>query len=78
MTISRSLLLTASSAALLLSSAAFAKTEYHVYEKNGECTIETRTPTEWENQRGSGWSFLGKDTTRSGAEDLGEEAGCSF
>lgn len=53
-----------------------AGTEYHVYIKNGECTIETRDPETFKKQRGSDWQFIGKDSTRSGAEKIADKAGC--
>ncbi|WP_296405591.1 hypothetical protein [Psychrobacter sp.] len=49
---------------------------YHVYMKDGECTIELRDPETFKNQRGSNWKFIGKDTTRSGAEKIAKNAGC--
>lgn len=63
-------------AAALVSVNASAKTEYHVYMKNGSCEIDMRTPEEWKKARGSGWSYVGKDTTRSGAKKQAKKVGC--
>lgn len=58
------------------SMSATAKTEYHVYIKNGSCEIDMRTPSEWKKARGSSWQYIGKDSTRSGAKKIKDKAGC--
>ena len=59
-----------------LATPAQAGTDYHVYIKDGECTIETRDPDTFKKQRGSSWEYIGKDTTRSGAKKIAKNAGC--
>lgn len=61
-----------------VATSAQAGTNYHVYVKDGKCTIETRDPDTFKSQRGSSWKFIGKDTTRSGAKKIAKNAGCDL
>ena len=64
---------------MMMTGAAFGKTYYHVYQKKNKttkCEITTRTPDQFRKARGSGWKFLGKDTTRSGAKKIFKKSGC--
>ena len=58
-------------------STASAGTTYHVYKKGSSstCDISTKSPDKF--NKGSKWTPIASDSTRSGAKKKGKKLGCS-
>jgi len=59
---------------------AFAGTKYYLYERDGNCEIDTRPPDKFNSQRGSDWTNFGSWDYRMDAmkkrDELEEKGVC--
>lgn len=70
-------LLSAGALIASVSTIAHAGTSYYIYQKGSSSTCDISTKDESQYNRGSSYHLLGSDSTRSGAKEIGEDAGCA-